>query len=453
LTRILPSRIPGIIIVDDVPGLVRVYEKFFEIVGLRVIATFLNANDMLEFLSNPIGDSVSREDLQSAIFLLDYSMPETNGEEAARKLRKINPRARIILATGHDLSRLHVEGGLFDALIQKPFSISELLQTIEKVVPTLINSMKGTRIFDNASDIDRLFSEITELAKEKICVCEDRARSLSRHGIPDFTPWYIRAAVKGVRIYLLTEITSSNLYYYKQLIDQLGVQIKHLKGVRTNFSITDGAHYTGALLIDGESKIATQVMYSNIDELVSSNQYLFDTLWTEAIPAENVISELAAKKDERKKVMLVSGSQKVTDLMTRAVKNTKSSLEICATMDRPTQNWLPGVRQACAEAIANGVRISLITEVTKEKEPTCKVLVEMGVNLRHLDGVKGGFLANETELLVRAAPLVPDEGLQYVYSNFPLIVEQHRSIFATMWNIATPISSKMNELEAERIQA
>ena len=95
---------PSIIIVDDLPDLVRIYEKFFKIAGLKVLASFLNAKDMLDFFTKSIEDPISKKSLDNSIVLMDYHMPEMNGEEAARILRKQNPRVKIILATGEDLS-------------------------------------------------------------------------------------------------------------------------------------------------------------------------------------------------------------------------------------------------------------------------------------------------------------------------------------------------------------
>jgi len=69
------------------------------------------------------------------------------------------------------------------------------------------------------------------------------------------------------------------------------------------------------------------------------------------------------------------------------------------------------------------------------------------MDLRHLSGLQGGFVINEKELLVRATPEGTGGGPQYVYSNFPLIVEQHRLIFNSLWNAATPASLRMKELE------
>ena len=41
-----------------------------------------------------------------------------------------------------------------------------------------------------------------------------------------------------------------------------------------------------------EAKPLTQVIYSNVKEVVEQGQYIFDTLWNAAIPAEQKIREV-----------------------------------------------------------------------------------------------------------------------------------------------------------------
>jgi len=128
-----------IIIVDNTPDLVHVYQKFFDMAGLKVIASFFSAKEMLESLSKSVMDPGKEQELEkNSIVLLDHKMPEMNGEEAARRLRKLNPKIGIILATAEDPSKLKIEENLFDGIIQKPFSMGEFVRIIERVSSLII---------------------------------------------------------------------------------------------------------------------------------------------------------------------------------------------------------------------------------------------------------------------------------------------------------------------------
>lgn len=78
------------------------------------------------------------EALKPSIVLLDVVMPDVDGLELLKKIKKINPRARVIMMTGlkdDSVCREVIESGASDFIV-KPFSLDQLKATI------LINSIK-----------------------------------------------------------------------------------------------------------------------------------------------------------------------------------------------------------------------------------------------------------------------------------------------------------------------
>ena len=300
------STYPPIVIVEDSSKLTGIYEKFFQTAGLKVLASFWNAKDMLEFFSAPVKIRLAGKNGIDSIVLMEHRMRDMDGEEAARLLRKSNPTPKVILVASEPLSELKIEERLFDALILKPFSIEELLGTIDEILPALLNSIKGSQFLDDPLNVERLFTEIYRSAKDKICICGDSNFITRGIGIRRLNPFYVRAKIRGITVQVITEITRENLYYCKELIRQVGVQIRHVDGLRQNFTIVEQTHYIGTVIINAESNTITQVFYSSVDELVSSKQYLFHTLWSKAIPAEIKVHELEARHTQSNEVKLVS---------------------------------------------------------------------------------------------------------------------------------------------------
>jgi DNA-binding response OmpR family regulator len=66
------------------------------------------------------------------VVLLDYQMPELDGERTLQLLRKINPRVKIVALTGVPVKELPAgyRNGV-TKLIQKPFRADELIATLE----------------------------------------------------------------------------------------------------------------------------------------------------------------------------------------------------------------------------------------------------------------------------------------------------------------------------------
>jgi len=171
-------------------------------------------------------------------------------------------------------------------------------------------------------------------------------------------------------------------------------------------------------------------------------------MWNMAIPAESKIRELEAKNNERSDVTLVSGVEKVMESRIKLINNAKHIVEVYSSLSGNTKTLCSELRQAWKEAIARGVQTREITEVTRENLFICNDLIDIGIDLRHLNNVSGVFATNEKELLLKAnSGDTSEAGLQYIYSNFPLTVEQHRSVFNNLWSVAVPASSKIRELQ------
>jgi two-component system, OmpR family, sensor histidine kinase VicK len=66
-------------------------------------------------------------------------------------------------------------------------------------------------------------------------------------------------------------------------------ELRHLDGVKGGIAI-NGSEYMATTVLQ-EAKPLTQVIYSNVKEVVEQGQYIFDTLWNVAVPAEKNIRE------------------------------------------------------------------------------------------------------------------------------------------------------------------
>ena len=102
------------------------------------------------------------------------------------------------------------------------------------------------------------------------------------------------AKSRGVRLRYLTEITKDNISYCKDLISVVD-ELRHLDGIKGNFMISESEYLAPVILFE-TGKISSEIIYSKIKELVEQQQYIFDTFWNKAIPAEQKIRELEHAK-------------------------------------------------------------------------------------------------------------------------------------------------------------
>ena len=71
------------------------------------------------------------------VVLMDVKLPGMNGVEAFAEFRRIRPGAQVLMMTGFSVEELVAEAVGNGALgvLRKPFAISELLETLERVKP------------------------------------------------------------------------------------------------------------------------------------------------------------------------------------------------------------------------------------------------------------------------------------------------------------------------------
>ena len=112
-----------VLLVDDDHLVRNVTARMLESIGYQVIATSGGEEAIEHYRRNPA-------DIDLAI--IDLAMPNIDGCETFRMLRRINPAIRAILATGYDrdsVAQAMIDEGML-GLVQKPFDVQELSQAI-----------------------------------------------------------------------------------------------------------------------------------------------------------------------------------------------------------------------------------------------------------------------------------------------------------------------------------
>ena len=84
---------------------------------------------------------------------------------------------------------------------------------------------------------------------------------------------------RGVKFRYITEVTTKNILYCKEMVKYFGAEIRHLDNVKGNFEVSDdGKEYVATANLQ-EAKPLKQLIYSNVKEIGEQQQYIFDTLW------------------------------------------------------------------------------------------------------------------------------------------------------------------------------
>jgi len=112
----------NVMIVDDEKDFVSILSKRLEAMGERVSQAY-TGKECLSLL----------EEKNIDVIILDILMPEMDGIETLKEIKKRNPLVEVILLTGHGSAETAVEGmklGAFDYLL-KPTDFEDLVEKLD----------------------------------------------------------------------------------------------------------------------------------------------------------------------------------------------------------------------------------------------------------------------------------------------------------------------------------
>ena len=148
-----------------------------------------------------------------------------------------------------------------------------------------------------------------------------------------------------------------------------------------------------------------------------------------------------------KKTEILYGAENAVGRGVLFMANVKNRMDLCFDYRAPSiVIEVLEYKNGYADIVNRGGKIRVVTEITAENMHYCKELMKL-VELRHLEGVKGGIAISESEYM---ATTVLEEGkplTQVIYSNEPEVVAQGHHIFDVFWRNSIDAQQRLLELE------
>jgi len=162
-----------------------------------------------------------------------------------------------------------------------------LVVNLRDVTP--ISGGERTEVLLGTSNVIDKEVQFLSNAKFKIDTCMDFTRPPLALKIESIRKSFLDAKKRHVKLRYITEITSGNISYCKELMKI--AEVRHLGGIKGNFMVSED-EYLAPAAPQEVSEVASQIIYSNLKEIVEHQHYVFDTLWNKAIPAIRSIREI-----------------------------------------------------------------------------------------------------------------------------------------------------------------
>ncbi|MGC2426059.1 MAG: ATP-binding protein [Nitrososphaeraceae archaeon] len=173
---------------------------------------------------------------------------------------------------------------------------------------------------------------------------------------------------RGIKLRYIIDITKDNVKYCKELMSDFTYEIRHLDGIKANFSVSETEYLASATLVEEESeqpmRPIQQVIHSNVKDIVEQQKYVFESFWSKAIPAESRIKEIEEG--------FILGSTEVIQIPSRTkelfidlIKSAKEEvLLLLPTINAFLREDRIGMIQSLREAaVGRGVNVRILTPI------------------------------------------------------------------------------------------
>jgi two-component system sensor histidine kinase VicK len=127
---------------------------------------------------------------------------------------------------------------------------------------------------------------------------------------------------KGIKMRQVTDITKENILYCKELL-RFNYEIRHLEGIKANFSVSESEYIAASTLT--EAQPLSQIIYSNVKDIVEQQRYVFESFWNRATPAERRMKEIE-EGAELGKMYVIHNPQDIQELFTDILKSAKQEI-------------------------------------------------------------------------------------------------------------------------------
>ena len=304
-----------------------------------------------------------------------------------------------------------------------------------------------THVFYGEEDAMKILLQTMVNVKREAVVCADANSAAFLMEVELVNKGYIDFKRRNIKIRFITQITSDNLPYIKDLMNY--AEVRHMDIVKGNMAISETESVSTATL--NSAKPVTQTIYSNAQPIVEQQRYFFENLWTNAMPVEERIKELEGI---------------AVRVETRAVRGGNEILQETLRMVRDSNEYYVSSPPA-GLLYAHNYAFDTFTQVlnksptgehrgirwiTNLEEPSQVEVAEkfarMGMEIRHaknLPLISFGISDKEMGLTVEKM----ENGkltLNAIFSNEPEFKNHFRAIFDELWNQGQDLSDRVNEI-------
>jgi two-component system, OmpR family, sensor histidine kinase VicK len=285
--------------------------------------------------------------------------------------------------------------------------------------------------------------------KKRMDLCYDHRAPSVVVEIPAYRNGYLDILKRGGEIRVVTEITKENLRYCKELM-KLVTELRHLDGIKGGIAVNETEYMATTIL--QEAKPLTEVIYSNVREVVQQGQYIFDTFLEKAMPAARRIKEIEEGIVNYETRLI----QVPEDILreTKQMINESTKYSVCSVSDGLLYAYnhafeeFKDVMGKYRKGEHKGVRWVANIE-GKEVVQVVKAFLDLGMQVKHIQNLLPmSFGVSDKEIGTTIDKLKGGKlNHNALFSNEPVYIEHFASIFEELWKNGIDARIRIREIE------
>jgi signal transduction histidine kinase len=311
-------------------------------------------------------------------------------------------------------------------------------------------SKEKTEVYYNPFNVLNTVIEFVDNSNERIDACVDHTRPSLITDIKTLEMSLIDAKRRGIKLRFVTEITTENVIYCKQLMTSSISELRHLDGIKGNFYVSEKEYVSPATKHE-KGKPAFHIVYSNVYEVVEQGQYLFETLWSKAMPAEQRIREIE-EGVQRNETSIINDPEEIIREISRLTADS-NELATCLTSGgmHYSHKYFFDIKKKLLEKQNRGEHkgIRYVTYIDDQNLKLVKLYLDYGIQVKHVQNLPPmSFGVSDKRIAVTIEKMEEGKLVQsLLVSNEPNYLKHFSSVFQELWGNGIDALERIKEIE------
>jgi K+-sensing histidine kinase KdpD len=285
-------------------------------------------------------------------------------------------------------------------------------------------------------------------ARERMDFCYGKEAPSIVIEVDAYRNGYRDVRARGGKIRVITEITKDNIGYCKKL-GGIADELRHRDGVKGGLVVSESEYMaTTAELHKGEP--LTQVIYSNSQVLVDQQQYIFDSMWSNAIPAEAKYAEIE-HGEELQVTSTIAGAQELYERIFNAIRSAGEQVLVMSSdlgvfyRGQPGRNLVEALDEASSKSLDVRVLVPSTEDALAGQLTAASPRIKFGTMKEEMQEKITIVVADRARVVFGALKEKVDKEIG-IYSSNKSIASTYSLIIESLWN-QIEIYRKLQELD------